>query len=75
MKFLSALAAAFFLAGCISISSGDAPQPAYVNACANLETQCGAVCGNAGVQSYSCSALPGEGINLRCTCRKPGQPL
>ncbi len=75
MKFLFVLALPLLLAGCISFSSSEAPAPEYVNACANKESQCREVCGNAGVQAFSCSARPGEGINLKCECRKSGQAL
>ncbi len=75
MKFLSFLALSLLLSGCISFSSSEAPTPEYVNACANKEQQCRDVCANAGVQAYSCSARPGEGINFKCECRKPGQSL
>lgn len=75
MKFISPLALPFLLSGCISFSSSEAPVPEYLDACANREAQCREVCGNAGVQAYSCSARPGEGINFRCECRKPGQSL
>lgn len=75
MKFLFVLALPLLLAGCISFSSSEAPAPEYVNACANKESQCREVCGNAGVQAFSCSARPGEGLNLKCECRKSGQAL
>ncbi|HNF90045.1 MAG TPA: hypothetical protein PLL19_11985 [Thiobacillaceae bacterium] len=75
MKFLFVLALPLLLAGCISFSSSEAPAPEYVNACANKEGQCREICGNAGVQAFSCSARPGEGINLKCECRKSGQAL
>ena len=75
MKFLFVLALPLLLAGCISFSSSEAPAPEYVNACANKESQCREICGNAGVQAFSCSARPGEGINLKCECRKSGQAL
>jgi len=75
MKFLLSLLPVLLLGGCISFSSSETPTPEFANACANKEQQCREVCGNAGVQSFSCSARPGEGINLRCDCRKPGQAL
>lgn len=75
MKFLFVLALPLLLAGCISFSSSEAPAPEYVNACANKESQCREICGNAGVQAFSCSARPGEGLNLKCECRKSGQAL
>lgn len=78
MKFLLPLLSLLFpllLAGCISFSSSESPTPVYVDACANKEQQCREVCGNTGVQAFTCSAKPGEGITLRCECRKPGQAL
>lgn len=75
MKYLTAFAIALLLTGCISISASEVPTPNYVNACSNREQQCHDVCGNAGVQAYSCNAKPGEGINFKCECRKPGVPL
>jgi hypothetical protein len=75
MKFLFLLSIPILLTGCISFNSSEATMPAYVDACANREQQCREVCGNAGVQGYSCSARPGEGINFKCECRKPGQAI
>ncbi|MEW5788844.1 MAG: hypothetical protein AB1899_13425 [Pseudomonadota bacterium] len=75
MKFFLVLILALPLAGCISFNSSETPNPEYANACANKEQQCQAVCGNAGVQAFSCSARPGEGITLNCECRKAGQAL
>jgi hypothetical protein len=75
MKTLPPLLFALFLAGCISFNSSETPTPEFVNACANKEQQCREICGTAGVQAFSCSARPGEGINLKCECRKPGQAL
>lgn len=75
VKILMTLALPLLMAGCISLSSSEAPTPDYASACTNREQQCHDVCGKAGVQSYSCSAKPGEGINFKCECRKPGLPL
>jgi len=75
MKFLLPLSLPFLLVGCISFNSSESPAPEYANACANKEGQCREVCGNAGVQAYSCSARPGEGINFKCECRRSGQAL
>ncbi len=75
MKFLSPIALSLLLAGCISFNSSKAPPPDFANACANREQPCRDVCGDAGVQAYSCSARPGEGIDFKCECRKPGRPL
>ncbi len=75
MKFFALLALPLLLTGCISFSSSETPAPEYANACANKESQCREICGNAGVQAFSCSARPGEGINLKCECRKAGQAL
>jgi hypothetical protein len=75
LSVLSLLTLPLVLAGCISFSSSEAPAPEYINACANKEAQCREVCGNLGVQAFSCSARPGEGIDLKCECRKAGQSL
>lgn len=75
MKFFVLLALPLFLAGCISFHSSETPVPVYVDVCANKESQCREICGNAGVQAFSCSARPGEGIHLKCECRKSGQAL
>jgi hypothetical protein len=75
MKFFSTLVLPLFLAGCISLHTSETPTPAYIDACAGKESQCREICGNAGVQAFSCSARPGEGIQLKCECRKPGQAL
>ena len=75
MKFFALLALPLLLNGCISFNSSETPAPEYANACANKESQCREICGNAGAQAFSCSARPGEGINLKCECRKAGQAL
>ncbi|KAF0103308.1 MAG: hypothetical protein FD187_1190 [bacterium] len=75
MKFFVLLALPLFLTGCISFHSSETPAPVYVDACANKESQCREICGNTGVQAFSCSARPGEGIHLKCECRKSGQAL
>jgi hypothetical protein len=75
MKPLSISALAFTalsLSGCISFSSSESPSPAYLDACQNKEAQCREICGDRGVQAFSCSARPGEGVNLKCECRRPG---
>ena len=71
VRTLLALALPTMLAGCISFSSSETPSPEYVNACNHREQQCQDICGSAGVQTYSCSAKPGEGFDSRCECRKP----
>lgn len=75
MKFLFQITLPLLLGGCISFNSSKAPTPDFTNACANREQQCREVCGDIGVQAYGCSARPGEGIDLKCECRKPGHPL
>lgn len=75
MKFLTLATLPFFLAGCISFSSSESPMPEYVNACHNKEQQCRDICAEKGVQTFSCSARPGEGVNLRCECRRTGTSL
>ena len=75
INFIFVLTLPILLAGCISFSSSEAPTPDYVDACSNREQQCQTICGKAGVQIYSCSAKPGEGISFKCECRKPGMSL
>ncbi|MCP5278837.1 MAG: hypothetical protein H6935_10825 [Thiobacillus sp.] len=67
---LAMTCAALSLAGCISFSSSETPAPAYLDACLNKESQCREICGDRGVQAFSCSARPGEGVNLKCECRR-----
>ncbi len=74
VRTLLALALPTMLAGCISFSSSETPSPEYVNACNHREQQCQDICGSAGVQTYSCSAKPGEGFDSRCECRKLALP-
>ncbi len=72
MKHLSPLPLLLLLSGCISFNSSESPAPAYLDACHNKEQQCREICGDKGVQAFSCSARPGEGVNLKCECRRPG---
>jgi hypothetical protein len=58
------------LAGCISFSSSETPVPVYQDACLNKEAQCREICADKGVQAFSCSARPGEGVELKCECRR-----
>lgn len=69
---LALAALPLLLSGCISFSSSEAPVPEYINACQNKEAQCREICGDRGVQAFSCTARPGEGVNLKCECRRPG---
>jgi hypothetical protein len=75
MRSLSLLVLSVLLSGCVSFSSSEAPVPEYLNACLNKEAQCRDICGDRGVQSFSCNATPGEGIHLKCECRRPGASL
>lgn len=75
MKYLPLLCLTLTMSGCISFSSSEAPVPEYLNACLNKESQCRDICGDRGVQAFSCVATPGEGINLKCECRRPGTAL
>jgi hypothetical protein len=63
------------LSGCIFLSSNESSEPAYVDACHNKESQCREICGDKGVQSFNCTARPGEGVNLKCECRRPGMAM
>lgn len=63
------------LTGCISFSSSESPMPEYINACHDKEAQCRDICGDKGVQSFSCTARPGEGVNLKCECRRTGMAM
>ena len=69
---LSVLGLPWLLSGCISFSSSESPMPEYLSACHNKENQCREICGEKGVQAFSCSAQPGEGVTLKCECRRPG---
>lgn len=64
-----------FLTGCISFSSSESPTPEYINACLNKEQQCQSLCADKGVQTFNCSARPGEGLSLKCECRNSRQAL
>jgi hypothetical protein len=67
---------AVLLAGCISFSSSESPAvPDYAAFCQGKETQCKEICGNVGVQAFSCKLAPGEGLEYQCQCKKPGVPL
>ena len=60
------------LAGCISLSSSEAPAaPDYAAFCQDKEAQCRDICGSAGVQAFSCKAAPREGLEYQCQCKKP----
>jgi hypothetical protein len=75
-NLILALLAALSLGGCLSISSSDTTPPDLSRAdCDGKEEQCRVTCGHAGVQSFSCTARPGEGFNYKCECRKPGVAL
>lgn len=65
------------LTGCISFSSTETPTaaPDYAGFCREKEMQCKEICGDAGVQLFSCKAAPREGLEYQCQCKKPGQRL
>lgn len=65
------------LAGCISLSSTEAPSaaPDYVAFCKEKERLCRDMCGSAGVQTFSCKAAPNDGLDYQCQCKKPGSTL
>lgn len=74
IRTFTLLLVAALLGGCISFSSSDAPAvPDYAAFCQNKETQCREICGDAGVQAFSCKAAPREGLDYQCQCKKPGQ--
>lgn len=76
MRTLLLLSLAGLLTGCISFSSSESPaQPDYVAFCQNKEAQCREICGDAGVQAFSCKAAPREGLDYQCQCKKPGLRL
>ena len=67
---------AALLAGCISFSSSGSPAaPDYAAFCEEKDTQCREICGNVGVQVFSCKIAPGDAFEYQCQCRKPGVPL
>lgn len=76
-KLILALLAALSLGGCLSISTSESlPPDASSDACSGKEEQCRNLCGEPGVQRFSCSARPGDGFNFQCECRgKPGRAL
>lgn len=64
------------LAGCLSFSSSAPPAaPDYAAFCQEKEALCREICGNAGVQAFSCKAAPREGLEYQCQCKKPGVAL
>jgi hypothetical protein len=70
------LAPFVLLAGCISFSSTESPSaPDYAGFCREKEMQCKEICGDVGVQLFSCKAAPREGLEYQCQCKKPGQRL
>lgn len=76
-KLLTALLAALSLGGCLSISTSESvPRDPSGDACSGKEEQCRNLCGEAGVQRFSCSARPGDGFDFQCECRgKTGRAL
>lgn len=76
MRILILLSLASLLAGCISFNTSESPAgPDYVAFCQDKEAQCRQLCGDAGIQAYSCKAAPREGLDYQCQCKKPGQRL
>jgi hypothetical protein len=60
------------LSGCISFSSSESSSgPDYMAFCQDKEAQCKQVCGDVGVQNFSCRAAPREGLEYKCECKKP----
>jgi len=62
---------AFLLSGCISFQSTEAASPDAPLGCAHKEQHCRELCGDQGVQEFQCKSLPGEGVELKCLCRRP----
>jgi hypothetical protein len=76
MRTLLLLSLASLLTGCISFNSSESPAaPDYAAFCQDKEAQCKEICGDAGVQVFSCKAAPREGLDYQCQCKKPGQRL
>lgn len=71
MKNLFALLVILPLSGCISFNSSESQAPDYAPFCQNKEAQCREICGDHGVQSFSCKAAPREGMDYSCQCKKP----
>ncbi len=72
MRALLLLSPLLLLAGCISLSSSEAPPaPDYAAFCQDKESLCREICGSAGVQAFSCKAAPREGLEYQCQCKKP----
>ena len=64
------------LAGCISFSSTESPSPPdNTGFCREKEMQCKEICGNTGVQLFSCKAVPRESLEYQCQCKKAEQRL
>jgi hypothetical protein len=76
IRSLYLLAVPILLAGCIFFSSSESPAATdYAAFCLDKDAQCRAICGDAGVQTFSCRAAPREGVDYQCQCKKPGQTL
>lgn len=78
LRTLLACSMLVMLAGCISFSSSteSTAAPDYKGFCQDKEAQCRGTCGDAGVQTFTCKAGPGEGVDYRCECKKPaGQKI
>lgn len=76
MRTLIMLSLAGLLAGCISFNTSESPAaPDYVAFCQDKEAQCRQICGDTGIQVYSCKAAPREGLDYQCQCKQPGQRL
>jgi hypothetical protein len=75
-RTLLLLSPTILLAGCLSFSTSESPTaPDYAAFCQEKEAQCKEICGNVGVQAFSCKAAPREGLEYQCQCNKPGQRL
>lgn len=72
LRTLLAFSALAMLAACVSFnSSAPAETPDYIAFCQDKEAQCKQICGDAGVQNFSCKAAPREGLEFKCECKKP----
>ncbi len=75
-RILFLLSPAILLVGCLSFSTSESPSvPDYAAFCQEKTIQCKEICGNVGIQAFSCKAAPREGLDYQCQCNKPGQRL
>lgn len=71
-RTLALLLPADLLAGCISFHSSESPAAPDQGAfCHEKEIRCREICGNAGVQAFSCKDTAASGRGYPCQYNKP----